>query len=312
MEYYNEQDIPNHKVIKIKNLNNYKNKGYKYSSTDNIFQTEKMINLHKIYNKFLVNPYLIRKKRYQNALNDFNQKNNNYYLYNYNNYNKTFEDKNEELKNKPFALNTPLSYELEHKSTYEDNHTNNINFPNISDKNKKSLTQNDNIVLIPKIKEEKLDLDYKNRNKEIYKTNLNKNKFYNGINDVKGEDNNIFPKIIQDNKRYNTIERPIEYNINYNNNSNDIYFTNNNNKLSLSYDINKKRNMRNYITGKQYISPIITKIAKHNYLMGNPYSDKDENLGPSMLENNPILYPVSTYKFDFNRFTKGYYINKLN
>ena len=50
--------------------------------------------------------------------------------------------------------------------------------------------------------------------------------------------------------------------------------------------------------------------------MRNPYSDKNEYLGPSYLIKNPILNPISTYKFDFNRYIQNYqadnYINKIN
>ena len=45
--------------------------------------------------------------------------------------------------------------------------------------------------------------------------------------------------------------------------------------------------------------------------MGNPYSDKNEYLGPSYLKNNPILYPISTYKFDFNRYINNYHVKKF-
>ena len=106
------------------------------------------------------------------------------------------------------------------------------------------------------------------------------------------------------------IERPIEYNIKKEKENIDSFYTNNNDKLYLSYDIGRKE----YLNGSldnEYISPVIAKIAKHNYLMKNPYTDKKENLGPSMLRNNPILYPISTYKFDFKRYINNYHVNKF-
>ena len=45
--------------------------------------------------------------------------------------------------------------------------------------------------------------------------------------------------------------------------------------------------------------------------MNNPYSEKRENLGPTRLINNPILYPISTYKYDFDRYLKDYHLNKF-
>ena len=72
MEYYNERENQNHKMIRIKNINNYKSRAYKHSSTDNIFKNNKGDTLHKIYNKFLINPYLVRNSRYINTLNNIN------------------------------------------------------------------------------------------------------------------------------------------------------------------------------------------------------------------------------------------------
>ena len=80
------------------------------------------------------------------------------------------------------------------------------------------------------------------------------------------------------------------------------------------YDSKRKNQLNkssDYLENNGYISPVIAKIAKHNYLMGNPFSDKNEYLGPSKLRNNPILYPISTYKFDFNRYIRNYHVNKF-
>jgi len=293
MEYYNEQETQNHKVIKIKYLNNYKNKSYKHSSTDNIFQNKKGKSLHKIYNKFLVNPYLVRNSRYRNALNNINQTqdNNNRYKNIYDYINRK-EEENKEDKKEPIInnineeLNTPLNNNFNHI------------FPNIN------INKEDNKVNnIKSIRQNFLNETNKNKNQEEYKNYL-----INNIN-VNKYDESEFPKI--KNNNFNIIERPIEYNINDRNDHNDIYFTNNNNKLSLSYDVKNRKDIRNII-GNQYISPIIAKIAKHNYLMRNPYSYKDEYLGPTSLKNNPILYPISTYKFDFNRYIKNYHVNKFD
>ena len=277
MEYYNEQEMPNYKVIKIKHLNHYKNQ-YKYSSTDNILENKGGNNLHKIYNKFLVNPYLIRNSRYRNALNNINKTQDNNKNINFQNIEELYEGKKDsnpnDLKNLINSDNSP---------------TNNIS----SMRNNKNKN-----IFNTKIRNQLFNEEKKNN---IYQEE-NINQPINSKNNL----NNIdFPKI--KNKNYNIIERPIEYNINYNKNYNDIYFTNNNNRLSLSYDVKNKNN----INGKQYISPIIAKIAKNNYLMRNPYSDKNEYLGPSALINNPILYPISTYKFDFNRYIRNYHVNKF-
>lgn len=309
MEYYNEQDIPNHKVIKIKYLNHYKNnpnKPYIHSSTDNIFLNKNVNNLHKIYNKFLVNPYLVRNSRYQNAVNDYNQsqeyKYNKIFYYNSKNEKTNFSEENEDfIKSKKPVFNIPSSYETDHKTIETIPQNEGSILPNIkkNQSNNDISIQKDEIIFHPKIK----NIISKEENKNIYQEEYKTKPIY-----YKNEQE--FPQI-KNNFKYNTIERPIEYNINHSkNNDNDIYHINNRNKLSLSYDVKNRKNRR-ILEDNQYISPIIAKIAKHNYLIGNPYTSKEENLGPSMLKNNPILYPINTYKFDFDRYIRGIHVNKF-
>lgn len=274
MDYYNGQENPNYKIIKIKHLNNYKNQ-YKHSSTDNILENKIGSTLHKIYNKFLVSPYLTRNNKYRNALYNINKAHDNYKNNNF----QTKDEKQPKINND--LNNNILNNENEKK----------IHFA-ILDKNKYNINDRSQIF-----NEETKNQYQKENELELMKP---KDKL----------DNVVLPKIINNKANYsnnNIIERPIEYNINYNKDFNDIYYTNNNNRLSLSYDFKNKRE----IEGKKYISPIIAKIAKNNYLANNPYSDKNEYLGPSSLKNNPILYPISTYKFDFNRYLRNYYINKF-
>ena len=275
MEYYNEQDIPNHKVIKIKYLNHYKTKPrkpYTNSSTDNIFLKKNVNNLHKIYNKFLVNPYLVRNSRYQNAINDYNQtqeyKYNKIFYYNKKGENHNFSEENNDYnKSKKPEFNIPSSYENEHKSIYTIPQNEGSILPNIknSQTNNDYSIQKDEIIFHPKIN----NITNNEKNKNIYQEENKTKPIYN-------QNNQEFPHI-KNNLNYNTIERPIEYNINHSkNNDNDIYLINTQNKLSLSYDIKNRRNKKIF-EENQYISPIIAKIAKHNYLIGNPYTNKEEN-----------------------------------
>ena len=281
MEYYNESENQNHKMIKIKNIKNYKDRAYKHSSTDNILKNN---TLHKINNKFLINPYLVRNSRYINALNNINyiKEEKKYFNNNYNN----IQNIQESIKENKKEVVYDKSNELNNYLNLEDSHDDNINNNNI---NKKENT----IKNVKSIRNKIFNEENKNGYKEDYKINLLKN------NKIKE-----FPKI-ESKYIHNTIERPIEYNIIYKNNDNDMYYSNNNNRLSLSYDIKRRK------FDDQYISPVIAKIAKHNYLMRNPYSDKEQYLGPSHLKNNPILYPISTYKFDFNRYIRNYHVNKF-
>ena len=288
MEYYNEQDSPNHKVIKIKYLN--KNKSYKNTSTDNIFRYCNLKSLHNMYNKFLVNPYLIRNSRYKNALNNADTTRINNRYQNMRNFIIPKEEIINEEKKESFNIE-PLN---RNKSTNDL-----INLPNINNNKEDNIVNNNKNIRNELFNEAKLQ-----RYKEEYKiNNLN-----NNMNKNKKNDHLEFPAIKKSN--YNTIERPIEYNINHENDRNDLYYTNNKNKLSLSYDFNSQKSFNN-VSGNKYISPIVTKLAKHNYLMRNPYSYKNDcYLGPTSLINNPILYPISTYKFDLNRYIRNYYVNK--
>ena len=127
MEYYNEGETPNHKMIKIKNINNLKKRGYKHSSTDNIFNNKKGISLDKIYNKFLTNPYLVRNSRYINALNSINYTRDDTKYFNNNNYDnnpKSEEKTYENMKEKEITYDK--SDELNNYLKYEDNHNNNF------------------------------------------------------------------------------------------------------------------------------------------------------------------------------------------
>ena len=54
-----------------------------------------------------------------------------------------------------------------------------------------------------------------------------------------------------------------------------------------------------------YESPIITKIARQNYITHNPYTSKKVDLGLSSLKNNPILYPINSYKFDLRKYIEN-------
>jgi hypothetical protein len=256
-----------------------------------------MKSLHNIYNKFLVNPYLARISKYRNILNnaDTTRINNRYpnlYKYFDSKEGKSNEEKKESFNNnnhnkviKPLNINKP---------------NNLINLPSINNNNEDNIVNNNK-----NIRNELFNEATKKSYQEEYKINYSNN----DINKNKKNDEIWFPKLKANN--FNTIERPIEYNINHNNYQNDLYYTNNNNKLSLSYDFNNRKSFNN-VDGNEYISPVVAKLAKHNYLMRNPYSNNnDYYLGPTSLVNNPILYPISTYKFDLNRYINHYYVNKF-
>ena len=117
------------------------------------------------------------------------------------------------------------------------------------------------------------------------------------------------PKINNKNTR---LEKLMKFRINDNNENKIIEQSYNQikNYNILPYDFGKrakKNNLQDF-----HISPVVERILKQNYLMNNPYSERVDNLGPSSLKNNIILYPISTYKFDFKRFIKDYRIHQFS
>ena len=282
MADYNKKEIQNYKLFNIKNMNNYKNKSYRYGSTDNIFENNKENSLHKIYNKFLVNPYLIRNRRYPYLINSNNETNQNKYNNNFHYITPNLIKKNMLKSQIDEENNLNKSNEKEKE----------INFPSIDEQTNNNMINSQTVETNNNVRKIRNKIYYRNNREE----SLEENKANNMVD---------FPRI--NSREHNTIERPIEYNIN---NNNDIYYTKNKNQLNLSYDVKNERKYQ-MIDNHEYISPIIAKIAKHNYLMRNPFSDKNEYLGPSRLRNNPILYPISTYKFDFDRYIKNYHVHKF-
>ena len=318
MNYYNENEIPNHKVVEIIYLNNNrKNKLHK--STDNIFQAYQGNTLHKIYNNFLINQYLVRKNKYQNAINENKEKT------------KTLRYKIRNLDNKNLNNIKEFSNNLGRNGYHKDNEINyseNNSFSNYCKKNYYELKNSLKFQHVNKYNYNQNYLNYfKNGMRKKIINEKNKNEFFNGNNSkieigpILSESNYQphYPKIgkIEKINMNNSIsiERPIEYNIKNERDHNNSFYTNNNDKLYISYDIKRRNNNLNksisYIGENEYISPVIAKIAKRNFLMNNPYSEKRENLGPTRLINNPILYPISTYKYDFDRYLKDYHLNKF-
>ena len=328
MYYFNERERPNHKEIKINNLSDYKKKKV-HRSTDNIFGEYRGYTLHTIYNNFLINPYLVRNSKYHNALNDQNPKTqilkhyNSKYLHNknqnvlsepiserkgggygeYSRMDTNFDDYNESNDYMKYKRNENYK-----NYNYNYNQPTNSMFPKI---NANNYLNNKNYI---NIRKKMMNEEIKNR--QFYENNLKE------INDINFSLGNNISKYQTIPKKYYSnsmiIERPIEYIIKTQNTFNDSFYTNNYDKLYLSYD---HRGRNNRYSNKsvdydidydnEYISPVVAKIAKHHYLMRNPYSDKKEYLGPTRLRNNPILYPISTYKYDYERYLKNHYVNKF-
>lgn len=278
MSYINE-----YKSI-INGNNDIQNNYIRNNSSKHIIKRNNFINYDKLYNEFLTSHYPPMYYKRFNTDNDYQSKNNINKLVNY-------EDNNDKYRY-PQNYN---NYELLNKEGIN-NYNSNINNENyylnnnpiLEEKiNKKQIQTPNNISFInPK---ENFHYNFydnadgeDNRNYQLTDNYINK--YDNRINNkLESDEDKLFDKRINNENTYNTI--------NYNNN-----------RLGLSSD-----NIKETYRREGYVSPIIAQIAKKNYLSGNPYTDKKQNLGPTMLKTNPILYPIDTYKFDINKYLKDGY-----
>ena len=282
--------INDYNSLMIKPGNRIQN-NYVRNSSEDIFKRNKFVNYDKIYNQFLTSPYppmyYKRSSRYNDDLykvKPFNEKENLVAKDN-NNYQYTHPQDYNEIRlldhNKINSYNTKINNEYNYLNNNKD----------LEEEIKKEPIYSRNKILDKSLINNSRNYHYNNYGNltEYDDININNNLDYqisNNINDKNTLDvKNSFHKM-------NNI-----------NNLNNIDI--NNNRLSVSND-----KIRETYNNKGYVSPIIAQIAKKNYLENNPYSAKEQNLGPSMLKINPILYPIDTYKFDFNRYIKGDFVNK--
>ena len=274
--------------------NNFHN-SYIRNNSDNNLIKKNFINYDKIYNKFLISPY--RPIYYNRSTIDFdnqydnniykeitkevNDDDNNNYLYRQAQTNNDLNTLDAQIKNNNFSRNIRNDYQY---------------------LNNNKFTENE----MRRIQQTPSNERYSNNNfhYNMNKDEINLNENVNNYNNYQlTEDSNI----IHDYSKKNAYELNEKELFNKrNDNSANLNTINNNDKLHVSYDNIRERN-----NNRGYVSPIITQIAKKNFLGDNPYSDKEQNLGPTMLKNNPILYPIDTYKFDFNRYIKGDFVNKF-
>ena len=275
-------------INEYNSLNNYKDNGiqsnYLRNNSEGHFKRNKFLNYDKIYNQFLTSPYppmyyqrakIITPYHYQIKKNEIRDTENNFQNFQSN------ENNNLKLIN-PRKIN---DYNVNTKI----NSNNNINYLNTNP----SLEEEEKIINLNTSRNK----NYHFKGNEELNKSQNINKKYEIFNNSNNKYEIDIPKSFGIS---NQKELPNQNNQKDNFNIRDL----DNNRFVLSYDDRKK----NYNNG--YVSPIITQIARKNYLGNNPYSDKEQDLGPTMLKNNPILYPIDTYKFDFNRYIKDEYLNK--
>ena len=263
---------------------------------ENIFRRPRFINYDRIYNRFLTNHY--PPLYYKNSSIEVDNLSKNKI---FEEANKIYEDKDENL----YEKRRPDEYENIYSLIKEKNYNNhNQDLKNDYFKNDFPLKEDRN----QKIKESPSENE-QNKN-ENYRYNPSYNNYH--------YNNNESDTINQNIKNYNNYKiTESHYNKNNENqyNNNQRYLRNN--SFCTYRDLNKEdinsfgafdessRNTKN----KGYISPIITQIAKKNYLGDNPFTGKNQNLGPTTLKSNPIVYPINTYKIDLNRYKNKFSLN---
>ena len=272
----------------INGNNDIQNNYIRNNSSEHIFKRNTFLNYDKLYNQFLTSHYppiyykrLNKNYNYQNKydINKLVNDENNY------NYSQSQNYKNYELLNREginsynSKINKENYYLNNNPIKEEEIYKNQIQSPIKKILNSSSINPNENYNYNDNIDEKD------NRNYQLTDNYINE--YENKRNNkLQSNENELLDNKINNENIYNTI--------NYNNN-----------RLDLSSD-----NIKKFYRRDGYVSPIIAQIAKKNYLGGNPYTDKEQNLGPTMLKNNPILYPIDTYKFDFNKYLKDGYSNQ--
>ena len=263
---------------------------------ENIFRRPRFINYDKIYNRFLTNHY--PPLYYKNSSIENLTKN------------KNFEEAkkiNEDEEENIYEKRRPNEYENIYSLNQEKNYNNHSqDLKNDYFKNEFHLKDDKN----QKIKEGPSENEQNKNEKENYQYNRSYNNYHYNNNKSDTTNQNI--------KNYNNYKiTESQYNKNNNNlyNYNQRYLRNNsfsNNRDLYHEDINSfgvfDKSSRN-TNNKGYISPIITQIAKKNYLVDNPFTGKNQNLGPTTLQSNPIVYPINTYKIDLNRYMNKFSLN---
>lgn len=279
MSYINEYRFINNQ--KNQNQNNH----IRNNSSEKVFKRTPFLNYDKIYNQFLTTPY---PPMYYKRFNKNNESQNQY-------------------------NNNTINKEIRKQDIYEDEDNNQFinpqNYNNLEILNKNRINNyktknnylNNNLDFKEELREERRTPRNKILNPSLINSNINYH-YNNNIITENGENNRHYQLTNDSYNRYNNAIKNTDSNENelFNkrrNNNNFNIINTDNNRLGFSYD-----NIKEIKKNERYVSPIIAQIAKKNYLGDNPYTEKDQNLGNSMLKSNPILYPIDTYKFDFNRY----------
>ena len=81
-------------------------------------------------------------------------------------------------------------------------------------------------------------------------------------------------------------------------------------RFKLNENFSQQNNISYLNTKDENVPYYIKNHAKKDQIPTNPFNLRENDLGPSFLSDNPILYPTNSYKFDIRRLTPNSYYNK--
>ena len=81
-------------------------------------------------------------------------------------------------------------------------------------------------------------------------------------------------------------------------------------RFKLNENFSHQNNISYLNTKDENVPYYIKNHAKKDQIPTNPFNLRENDLGPSFLSDNPILYPSNSYKFDIRRLTPNSYYNK--
>jgi hypothetical protein len=146
-----------------------------------------------------------------------------------------------------------------------------------------------------------------NKNENI---NINSNNEINNVNNIINNNsnqtlNNIDMMEYRKQLQRREAELIGKFNDNYSNYQKELEQQ----RYKLNENFSQQNNISYLNTKNENVPYYIKNHAKKEQIPVNPFNERDNDLGPSFLNDNPILYPTNTYKFDITRLTPNSYYN---
>ena len=290
-------DLPNSN-INYHNINNNNEPNYEYKPVlpNNNNNGNNSYNIFQLDDNIYENP-MLNKYRPKTSTVTINQ-NQNYSI------NDTTKEKIPALNSRVTPRNfvQKLNYldDNNNYSTYNtinDNNNNNNN-NNINNNNNNNNNNEQNINSYDKF----LRRNYSSQN--FIENNYNKinNNFSNNNTKINDNDMLEYKKQLQ----LREAELIGKYNKNYSNYKKEL----DQQRFKLNENFSHKNNISYLNTKDENVPYYIKNHAKKEQIPTNPFNLRENDLGPSFLSDNPILYPSNNYQFDIRRLTPNSYYNK--